>query len=165
MSNDMVGAAARVDDRGMYVSSLIVPLAAGVLLLKESGHRLDAPWSASGTGTTNVASDRDAGGVRFEYSVNGDQGAWQLSAVARSHREAPVVWCYGGFHAWYRLRVNFERFVRRGGAEVVCETLARAGAADSSPEPSGGFLYGGTSTFELRPGDVYGFRMSGGDLT
>ena len=101
--------------------------------------------------------------MRFEYSVNGENGAWTFSAVAKADKQVPVVWCYGGFHASYQLRVKLERFVRRSGAEVVKETLARAGAADAS-EPSGGFLYGGRSTFELRPGDVYGFRMSGGDL-
>ena len=30
--------------------------------------------------------------------------------------------------------------------------------------PSGGFDYTGTTTFDLQPGDVYGFRMSGSHL-
>jgi hypothetical protein len=141
----------------------IIPLATGVLTVAAGDLYLDAPWSGGGTGTTTVASDGTMTRARFEYSVHGDIGAWTFSAVAGSERSIPVEWSYGGFHAWLQLHVKLERFVRRGDAELVREPLAEAGPADRRVEPSGSFVYGGMSTFDVQPGDVYGFEMSGSD--
>ena len=58
------------------------------------------------------------------------------------------------------MRVELERFVRRGDEEILQETLTEPGR----PGPSGGFAYTGTSTFDVWPGDIYGFRMSGSDF-
>jgi hypothetical protein len=138
---------------------LIVPLATGVLQLGPAP-QVDAPWSGGGTGTTNIPSDGSGARPRFEYHVNGHGGVWIFSAVARSARRIGLDWCYSGFHAWFNVRVELECFIRRGDAEVFQETLTEAGR----PASSGGFAYTGTSTFDVWPGDIYGFRMSGSDF-
>jgi hypothetical protein len=138
---------------------LIVPLATGVLQLG-AGTQVDAPWSGGGTGTTNIASDGTAARPRFEYHVNGDGGVWIFSTVAQAARRISVDWSYSGFHAWFNVRVELERFVRRGAAEILQETLSEPGPRGSS----GGFSLSGASTFDVWPGDVYGFRMSGSDF-
>ena len=61
----------------------------------------------------------------------------------------------------FQVRVAIERFVVRGGKEIVTEQLAGAGPVNCCVAPSGGFDYTGTSAFDLQTGDVYGFRMSG----
>jgi hypothetical protein len=138
---------------------LIVPLATGVLQL-DAPSRIDAPWSGGGPGTTNIASDGSCAHPRFEYHVNGDGGVWIFSAKARSTRRVTVAWSYTGFHAWFNVRVELERFIRRGDAEILQETLTDGGR----PGPSSGFTYTGISTFDIWPGDTYGFRMSGSDF-
>jgi hypothetical protein len=138
---------------------LIVPLATGVLQLGATS-RVDAPWSGGGAGTTNIASDGSGSRPRFEYHVNGGGGVWIFSATAGSARRISVDWCYSGFHAWFNVRVELERFIRRGDEEVFQETLTEPGR----PASSGGFAYTGTSTFDVWPRDIYGFRMSGSDF-
>ena len=138
---------------------LIIPLATGVLQLGDAS-LLDAPWSGGGAGTTNIASDGSVTRPRFEYHLNGDGGLWTFSTQARSARRIVVDWCYSGFHAWFNVRVELERFIRRGDEIVFQETLTEPGR----PSSSGGFAYTGTSTFDVWPGDIYGFRMSGNDF-
>jgi hypothetical protein len=144
---------------------LIVPLATGVLQLAAhpgtAGVQLDAPWSGAGTGTTNVASDGTTGQPRFDYHVNAEAGEWTFDTSARARRIISVAWSYTGFHAWFDVRVKLERFVRRGDGEVARETLVKAGVAHGGLDPSGGFTCSGMSSFDVLPGDVYGFRMSG----
>jgi hypothetical protein len=169
MSNDMVRAAQGVDHRGVTTTHPIIPLATGVLLLASRDTHFDAPWSGSGTGRTSVASDGSTdrprfARARFEYSVHGENGAWTFTTVADAQRRVSVAWSYGGFHAWLQMHVKIERFVRRGDTIVVREPLAEAGPADRRTEPSGSFVFGGTSTFDVQPGDVYGFRMCGSDF-
>ena len=125
------------------------------------GATLDAPWSGAGLGTINVASDGTTSRPRFEYEVHAEAGEWTFSTSARSHRKISLAWSYTGFHAWFDVRVKLERFVRRGDGEVARETLVRAGVAHGGLDPSGGFTCSGMSSFEVLPGDVYGFRMSG----
>jgi hypothetical protein len=138
---------------------LIVPLATGVLQLGAAA-QFDAPWSGGGTGTTNTASDGSAARPRFEYHLHGDLGEWRFTAVARSARRIAVDWCYSGFHAWFNVRVELERFIRRGDEEILLQALTEP----NRPATSGGFVYAGTSTFDVWPGDTYGFRMSGSDF-
>jgi hypothetical protein len=152
-----------MEDMSLCVSHwhqpLIVPLATGVLQLAPAT-RIDAPWSGGGTGTTKVASDGVTARPRFEYHVNGDGGVWVFTAVARSAGRVGVDWCYSGFHAWFNVRVELERFVRRGDEQILLESLTQPGR----PGTSGGFAYTGSSTFDVWPGDIYGFRMSGSDF-
>ena len=140
---------------------MIVPLATGVLQLEAHPGtacvQLDAPWGGAGTGTTNVASDGTLARPRFEYEVHAEAGEWTFKTSARSRRIISVAWSYTGFHAWFDVRVKLERFVRRDDGEVLRETLVKNGGT----EPSGGFTCTGMSAFDVLPGDVYGFRMSG----
>ena len=165
LSKDMVAGGHRPKhgDMTLCVSHwhqpLIVPLATGVLQLG-AGTNVDAPWAGGGTGTTNIASDGTGARPRFEYHVNGDGGVWVFSATAGSARRIAVDWCYSGFHAWFNVRVELERFICRGDAEILRQTLTEPG----KPGPSGGFAYTGTTTFDVWPGDIYGFRMSGSDF-
>jgi hypothetical protein len=144
---------------------LIVPLASGVLQLAAhpgtAGVKLDAPWGGAGTGTTNVASDGLTAQPRFEYTVHAEAGEWTFTTSARSRRIISVAWSYIGFHAWFDVRVKLERFVRRGDGELARETLVKAGIVHGGLDPSGGFTCSGMSSFDVLPGDVYGFRMSG----
>jgi hypothetical protein len=147
---------------------LIVPLATGVLMLEarpaSTGAELDVPWSGTGTGTINVASDGVATFPRFEYQVHGHSGDWSFSTMARSERCVWIAWSYAGFHAWFDVRVELEHFVLRGSEDVERTMLARIGPENAGSDPSGGFAYGGAASFDVRPGDVYGFRMSGRDF-
>ena len=68
--------------------------------------------------------------------------------MARWGAAIAVDWCYSGFHAWFNVRVELERFVRRGDEETLQETL-------TEPRPArarrGGFAYTGSSTFDVWP--------------
>jgi hypothetical protein len=150
--------------KSLFLSLLL--LAAAVLLATArpaAAAKLDAPWAGGGTATAKVVADGAAADPRFEYSAS-RSGSWTFSAVAGSTRAVPVKWAYTGFHAWFQVRVSLERFVSRGGVDVVNETLANAGPVNCCSAPSGGFTYGGTSTFNLQKGDVYGFRMAGSNF-
>ena len=97
----------------------------------------------------------------FDYSAAGSSGSWTFSATATSARNQSIKWRYKGYHAWYQVRVAIEQFVVRDGTEIVTRTLKSDGPVNCCTAPSGGFDYTGIVMFDLRPGDVYGFRMSG----
>jgi subtilisin family serine protease len=124
----------------------------------------DGPWSGTGTATTTVTSDGTTGNPVLDYSVNGYSGNWTFSTTAKSARKQPITWRYKGYHAWFQVRVAIEQFVIRNGTEIVKQTLQSAGPVNCCAAPSGGFDYTGTATFDLQPGDVYGFRMSGSNF-
>ena len=63
-------------------------------------------------------------------------------------------------HAWFNVRVELERFIRRGDEEILLQALTEP----NRPATSGGFVYAGTTTVDVWPGDTYGFRMSGSDF-
>ena len=121
----------------------------------------DGPWSGTGTATTTVTADGTTGNAVLDYSVNGSSGNWTFTNTAKSARKQPITWRYKGYHAWFNVRVAIEQFVIRNGTEIVKQTLQSAGPVNCCAAPSGGFDYTGTATFDLQPGDVYGFRMSG----
>lgn len=122
----------------------------------------DAPWSGTGTGTTTLVSTGTVDDTpTLQYHVTGYKGAWELKATAKTARKQPVAWDYQGFHSWFSVRVAIEQFVSRDGKDVFTKVLASAEAALCCRAPSGGFGYKGDTTFDLQPGDVYGFRMTG----
>ena len=121
----------------------------------------DAPWAAAGTATATATSNGANGDPVLDYSVVGSSGSWTFTATAKTARQQKIAWHYKGYHAWFQVRVAIERFVIRGGKEIVTEKLAGAGPVNCCVAPSGGFDYTGTTTFDLQAGDVYGFRMSG----
>ena len=122
---------------------------------------LDTPWSGAGTGPSKVVSDGVSADPRFDYDYPAAVGTWTFSAVAGTTRSVPVKWDYSGLHAWAGVTVQLERFVSRAGADVAKEKLVAAGPVNCCAAPSNGFAYSGTSTFDVRAGDVYGFRMTG----
>src|SRR5262249_5834460 len=94
------------------------------------------------------------------YSVSGTQGSWTFSATAKTARVQPVTYHYKGYHAWFQVTVGLQQFVIHNGVETDT-TLQSAGPANCCSAPSGGFDYTGTATFNLQPGDQYGFHRSG----
>ena len=130
-----------------------------------SAAKLDGPWTGSGSGTTKVVSNGVAADPQFDYNVNDFSGAWTFSTVAGSARSVPVAYASTGFYSWYQVKTNLEAFVSRGGVDVSTKVLARQGPTDCCDAPSGGFAYSGTTTFDVKAGDVYGFRISGSNFT
>jgi hypothetical protein len=145
------------------LKSLLSLTAAAFLLTAGSASAApDAPWSGTGTATTTVLSTGMADDApAFAYNVAGFKGAWEFKATSKSARKQPIAWNYKGFHSWASVRVAIEKYVVRGGKEIVKESLASAGPVSCCTTPSNGFEYKGDTTFDLQPGDVYGFRMSG----
>jgi hypothetical protein len=123
----------------------------------------DGPWSGAGTGTTMVTADGTTSDPVFDYSVNGRSGSWTFSNTAKTARVQPITWRYKGYHAWNQVTVKIEQFVIHAGQEYA-KTLRGAGPVDCCAAPSGGFDYTYTTKFNLRAGDVYGFRMSGSNF-
>ena len=120
----------------------------------------DGAWSGNGTATTTVTSDGATNNPVFDYSTSGRTGNWTFSATAKTARTQPIVWRYKGYHAWFQVRVGLKQFVIRNGQETETD-LRSEGPVNCCSAPSGGFDYTGTATFDLRPGDTYGFKMSG----
>jgi len=86
----------------------------------------------AGSGTATTTVNSDAAGnATLNYSVVGSSGSWTLSNTAKT------------------------------AVDVTKQVLHSAGPVNCCAAPSGGFDYSGTATFDLQPGDVYGFRMSG----
>ena len=141
--------------------ALVIALVAATASSAAAAAAPDAPWAATGTATAKATSDGTTGNPVLDYSVVGSSGSWTFSATAKTARQQKVAWHYKGYHAWFQVRVAIERFVVRGGKEIVTEQLAGAGPVNCCVAPSGGFDYTGTSAFDLQTGDVYGFRMSG----
>jgi hypothetical protein len=130
-----------------------------------SAAKLDAPWTGSGSGTTKVVSTGAAADPQFDYSVNDYSGAWTYSAVAGSTRSIPVAYDSSGFYSWFQVTTKLEAFVSRGGVDVTKAVLAQEGPVNCCDAPSGGFSYKGKTTFDVKAGDVYGFRVSGSNFT
>jgi subtilisin family serine protease len=124
----------------------------------------DGPWAGSGTATTTVTSDGTNGPAVLNYSTVGWSGNWTFQNTAQSARKQSIAWRYNGYHAWFQVRVAIEQFVIRNGVEIVKQSLQSAGPVNCCAAPSGGFDYRGSATFDLQPGDTYGFRMSGGNF-
>jgi hypothetical protein len=141
--------------------ALVIALVAATASSASAAAAPDAPWAATGTATTTATSDGTNGDPVLDYSVVGSSGSWTFSATAKTARQQKIAWHYKGYHAWFQVRVAIERFVIRGGKEIVTEKLAGAGPVNCCVAPSGGFDYTGTASFDLQAGDVYGFRMSG----
>jgi hypothetical protein len=125
------------------------------------GALLDAPWSGSGTGTTTVVSDGTATNPQFDYSATAFDGSWTFSTTAGSARSVPVAWESSGFYSFYQVTAGMVAFIHRGASDVFTQPLYNTGPADCCDPPSGGFDYKGTTTFDVQPGDVYGFRLTG----
>jgi hypothetical protein len=150
----------------IVVAAVVLLIVIGVvvfLVVRDRGNRsavLVGPWSGSGTPTTTVTSDGTKSDPVFNYSVQGRSGSWTFSTTTKTAQKLAVEWHYKGYHAYFQITVKIERFVAHAGTETAT-TLVSAGPVNCCAPPSGGFDYTGTTTFDLQPGDTYGFRMSG----
>ena len=59
------------------------------------------------------------------------------------------------------MQTKLEAFVSRAGVDVTSKILAQEGPVWCCKAPSSGFSYKGQNTFDVKAGDVYGFRISG----
>jgi hypothetical protein len=148
----------------MVIRTLLsLPLILLIVLLftgSADAAKLDAPWAGSGTGTAKVVANGAAADPQFDYSTVG-AGSWTFSTAAATTRAVPLAYDYSGFHAWFAVRVKLVAFVSRGGADVSTKVLADQGPVNCCTAPSGGFAFKGQTSFDVRAGDVYGFRLSG----
>ena len=132
-------------------------------LRAERGQRFAASpdaWTPTGPSAA-IAYDGTRGDAVMRYAHAGHQGTWTMQTTAGAARKLAATWNYQGYHAYFGVKVAIERFVIRGGTEIVTETLQSASAYRCCEAPSGGFEYRGTTYFDLHAGDVYGFRMTG----
>ena len=131
---------------------------------------VDDGWVAAGPGTVQTVSDGSASAAAMTY--NGDNlgsASWTFTTTATAASAAGPVrvpWTWQGLHAWFLVTVSLDAVVIRNGVELPATSLVAEGPEICCTEPSNGFLYGGIHEFDVQPGDVYGFRLSGsnGDL-
>jgi hypothetical protein len=107
-----------------------------------------------------LVSDGTATDPQFDYSATAFSGSWTFSAVAGSARSVPVAWDSSGFYSYFHVSAGLTRFIQRNGIDILTESLVSTGAVDCCDPPSDGFDYSGTTTFDVQPGDVYGFRVA-----
>ncbi len=121
----------------------------------------DSPWTGSGSGTTTVVSDGSSAPAEFTYDNPGPfSGSWEFKTTAASAGTHELDWVYSGFHSFFQVTARLDAFVD-DGTTVNTINLVNAGPENCCTSPSNGFLFSGTETFIVQPGDVYGFKMSG----
>lgn len=140
----------------------LIPLVATAFLAVTGTASADSPWTGSGTSTPTI-SDASSADPKLEYASPEHNGAWTFSATATAARRARLDYKFTGYHAWYQVTVGLELFVKRGETEVSTQNLVNAGPVNCCAAPSGGFSYSGSRIVDLQPGDVYGFRIAGGN--
>ncbi len=99
----------------------------------------------------------------------GASGSWTFETTAAAAESIQIDWRYTGFHAFAGVTVGLEAFVTGSGDVITPQPLVAAGPQScipippdpGCPEPSGGFDYDGTVEFNVQPGDMYGFTLTG----
>jgi hypothetical protein len=150
------------------LSTLLFTLCALVLFpsAQASAATFDTPWTGAGSTPTTVVSNGTTVDPRVDYNAPGaSSGNWSMSVVAGSTRPVTLAWEASGFYSWFMVKVRFERFIRRGGIDVLRETLVQEGPTSCCSAPSGGFNYQGITTLDVKSGDVYGFQVIGSHST
>ena len=133
---------------------LAVPLA---LAAPASAAPGDPVWAASGTGATQTVSDGTVSAAQMTYNADGSgSGTWEFTATAAADGTVKVPYTWQGLHAWFLVTAQLDTFVGSTVTNVFTD-----GPTSCCDSPSNGFLYGGVATFDVRAGQVYGFRMSG----
>ena len=114
-------------------------------------------------------SDGTTGAAEFRYDKDLGVGggvpltAWEFSTEADATQTVTMQWKYTGHHSFFNAHVELESFVDgfiSSSGFVVNDT-------DSCClEPSAGFTYCGSTSFDVEAGDTYGFHLRGsnGDL-
>jgi hypothetical protein len=123
-----------------------------------SAAKLDAPWTGTGPGTLTTAPGAD---LQFDYDYPAASGAWTYTTVAATTRSIPVAYDSSGLYAWAGVQTRLEAFVSRAGVDVTSKVLVQDGPVWCCTAPSNGFSYHGQTTFDVKAGDVYGFRIGG----
>ena len=127
------------------------------------------PWAATtGAATSTVETVNDGAGsaaAEFTYvdhSLPTAPVQWQFQTTAASAGPISLEYAWTGFHSYFEATAQLETFVTTSGGTTYA-TLFSAGPADCGAclPPSAGFTYCGPATFNVQPGDVYGFRLSG----
>jgi hypothetical protein len=116
-------------------------------------------WSATGPGST-LTSDGSSGDPSMQYAVHAWSGAWSLRSTATQSGPTTVSYQYTGFHSWCGATVFIRAFIIRAGNSTSTQ-LAYYQDACAYQYPSGGFNETGSFTFDLQPGDVFGFEFGG----
>ena len=127
---------------------------------------VDAGWTAAGPGTVQTVSDGSASAAAMTYNGDGlGSASWTFTTTATptSANGTPirVPWTWQGLHAWFQVTAQMDAVVIRNGVQISSTNLVDEGPEICCTEPSNGFLYGGIHEFNVQPGDVYGFRLSG----
>ncbi|HYO42618.1 MAG TPA: CSLREA domain-containing protein [Candidatus Limnocylindrales bacterium] len=130
--------------------------------------------STSGSGMTQLVQDGTGGVAQLDYTYQdcptgppecgglGIAGEWLLSTTADAVETVELDWTYTGFHAFFQVTVGLEfDHVIADGPDAPPVVLVNAGPAICCTTPSAGFTYSGTTTVDVAPNDVYGFRMTG----
>ncbi len=152
---------------GQLLAVIVPPAVAAV----DDGATIAAgTWSVDGpavaeTPTAVLTRDGTGGLVRLDYDYQ-DPGhstqTWFLSTVAQDTGTIVLDWRYTGFHAWFDVDVYLEAFHISGESGDTAVSLVDAHAANnSSGEPTGGFDYDGTFSFDVVAGDTFGFELGG----
>ncbi len=131
------------------------------------------PWSASGPGTSTVTTVNDGAGsgpAEFTYedlSLPSGLVSWEFQTTATAAGTVALEYAWTGFHSFFQARANLETFVTTPAGSTY-QSIFAAGPEDCGAcnPPSAGFTYCGPASFDVQPGDVYGFRLSGshGDI-
>ncbi len=152
--------------RGLVTAlALITALIGSVVLTAgpSAAGPVDAGWTASGPGAVTV-SDGASSAASMTYNAdNSGSASWTLTTTATGTSAAgpiKVPYTWEGLHAWFAVTATLQMVVE---GQVVA-TLVDAGPQNCCTTPSNGFLYGGVATFNVEPGQSYGFRLSGSNF-
>ncbi|MGB0099850.1 MAG: putative Ig domain-containing protein [Nocardioides sp.] len=147
----------------MTIALSVLLALTGALLLSagpSSAGPVDVGWQAAGPGASTVSQGSDAA-ASMTYDADGSGSAsWTFTTTATPESAAgpiSVPYTWEGLHAWFQVRTSLELIVDG----VVVDTLVQEGPVDCCTSPSHGFLYGGLASFDVEPGQTYGFRLSG----
>ncbi len=119
-------------------------------------------WAAGGPGAVTLVSDGSGADPEMSYAQHGSTFStrtWEFSTTAAQTGPVTLNYQYGGYHAFFQVRVFLQAFV--GGSAV---TLINDGPVNCCTSPSGGFNYSGTYTFNVTAGQTYGFRFGGSNF-
>ena len=154
--NDAWTAAAGSFFRGSYASYSLPMFCSGPnSKWNASSGPFANPMTMTGNGTqgTVVASYL----APADFSGVGVCGTWATAATATSSGAVSVLWDYRGNHSSFQITEGLDAFVIRAAAPDENVTLVSSTLATD-------FQFSGQHTFNVQPGDVYGFAITGSNF-
>ena len=173
-------------DRGLRrvtISTALTSLLLGLLTvvafpLAPTAFADDGGWSVTEQPGETVlsTSSGETSAAQMTYAMSpaglGENRSWVFERTMTEEggedeggvRGVRVPWSWEGFHAYFQVTAELEAFVQKEGSEqrtYQALPLVTAGPTDCCDSPSAGFSYGGLATFDVAPGDQYGFRLTG----